>query len=427
MGDLSKEDLKYLYKFILKVFSMKVLVINCGSSSLKYTVFAMPSGNVLCTGIFSQLESTSVATVTHKIPGSDDEFIKVLDKEQLKEKMTHYEAIEDLVEILKHPVVGVVKELSEIHAVGHRVLHAGEKFSESVVVNEDVKKAIEECIPLGPLHNPANLTGIKAFEELLPGVPQVAVFDTAFHQTMPDFAYMYALPYEYYENYGIRKYGFHGTSHRFVSRRCNELLGDPEHSKIITCHLGNGSSISAIVDGKCFDTTMGLTPLEGIMMGTRCGSIDPAIVGVLMEKEKLTVKQVDEVLNKKSGMLGITQKTSDNIAIEKLIKDGNEKAILVEKMLCHQLTKYVGSFAAAMGGVDAIVFTGGIGENNPKYRKAVAEKLAFMGVEIDEAKNNTRGEEIEFSTSESKIKMFVIPTNEELMIAQDTFELVEGE
>ena len=403
---------------------MKILVINCGSSSLKYTVIEMPSEKVLCTGIFSQLETNDVASVTHKLPDNQGEMIKVINKRALKDKMTHDEAITELIKILEAPDIGVVNNLSEIKAVGHRVLHAGEKFSESVLVNGDVKKAIEECIPLGPLHNPANLNGIKAFEEALPDVPQVAVFDTAFHQTMPRYAYMYALPYEYYEEYGIRKYGFHGTSHRFVSKRCNELLGKPEHSKIITCHLGNGSSISAIIDGKCYDTTMGFTPLEGIMMGTRSGSIDPAIVTFLMEKKNLTAKELDDILNKKSGMLGITQKTSDNIEIEDLIAKGNEKAILVEQMVCHQLTKYIGAFAAAMGGVDAIVFTGGIGENNPKYRENVSEKLGFMGVDIDEEKNNTRGKEVEFSTPASKVKLFVIPTNEELMIAQDTFKLV---
>lgn len=404
---------------------MKVLVINCGSSSLKYTVFAMPAGRVLCTGIFSQLESKSMATVTHKLPDNDDNMIKVIDKSPLKECMTHTEAISELIKILEAPGTGILHDLSEIKAVGHRVLHAGEKFSESVIVTDKVKQAVEECIPLGPLHNPANLSGIKAFEKLLPGVPQVAVFDTAFHQTMPRYAYMYALPYEYYEKHGIRKYGFHGTSHRFVSKRCIELLGNPPKSRIITCHLGNGSSISAIVDGKCYDTTMGLTPLEGIMMGTRCGSIDPAIIGVLMEKENLTIEQVDEIMNKKSGILGISGKTSDNIELEKLIAEGDERAKLVEQMVCHQLTKYIGSFAAAMGGVDAIVFTGGIGENNPQYREKVAEKLSFMGVDIDKTKNNTRGEETVFSTPDSKVKLFVIPTNEELMIAQDTLELIQ--
>lgn len=403
---------------------MKILVINCGSSSLKYTVFDMPSGTALCTGIFSQLESDAAASVTHKLPNEAQEMIKVINKKMLKTNMSHTEAISELIGILTDDKTGVLAELSEIKAVGHRVLHAGERFSESVLVNGDVKKAIQECIPLGPLHNPANLNGIEAFGELLSDVPQVAVFDTAFHQTMPEYAYMYALPYEYYERHGIRKYGFHGTSHRFVSKRCIELMGNPEHSRIITCHLGNGSSISAVVDGKCYDTTMGLTPLEGIMMGTRCGSIDPAIIGVLMEKESLTIQQVDEVLNKKSGMLGITGKTSDNIEIERLIEQGDERAILVEKMVCHQLTKYIGSLAAAMGGVDAVVFTGGIGENNPTYRARASEKLSFIGVDIDEKKNNTRGEEIEFSTSASKVRMFVIPTNEELMIAQDTYELV---
>ena len=261
----------------------------------------------------------------------------------------------------------------------------------------------------------------------MPDVPQVAVFDTGFHQTMPDYAYMYALPYEYYEKYGIRRYGFHGTSHRFVSKKCNELLGNPEHSKIVTCHLGNGSSISAVVDGKCFDTTMGVTPLEGIMMGTRCGSIDPAIVPIIMKKEGLSPDEMDTVMNKKSGMLGLCG-TSDNRTIEARAKEGDERAKLIESMLCHQLTKYIGGFAAAMGGIDAIVFTGGIGENNPQYRDRVCDQLKFMGVEIDYDINDKlkRGPEGEISTPNSKVKVYVICTNEELMIARDTKEIVEA-
>ena len=286
--------------------------------------------------------------------------------------------------------------------------------------------AIKECIPLGPLHNPANLTGIEACRKLMPGVPQVAVFDTGFHQTMPDYAYMYALPYEYYEKYGIRRYGFHGTSHRYVSQRAAVMLGkDPSELKIVTCHLGNGSSIAAVDGGKCLDTTMGVTPLEGIMMGTRSGSIDPAIIPFLMKHEpSLTADDIDKILNKKSGMLGIAG-TSDNRQIEQRAKQGDKRAKLVESMLCHQLTKYIGGFAAAMGGIDAVVFTGGIGENNPHYRTRVAEKLAFLGTKVDEEKNQVRGEEVDISTPDSKLKLLVIPTNEEWMIAKDTYELVK--
>ena len=267
---------------------MKELIINCGSSSLKYTVFDMPQGKELCSGIFEQLETADAATFTHKLPDENGDMQKVLNKDHFKVAATHTDAIHKLVDTLLDPKLGVISDISEIKAVGHRVLHGGDKFSESTLVSESVKEAIAECIPLGPLHNPANLQGIVAFEEMLPGVPQVAVFDTAFHQTMPDYAYMYALPYEYYEKEGIRRYGFHGTSHRYVTKRCLDLLGNPEHSKIVTCHLGNGSSISAVKDGKCLDTTMGLTPLEGIMMGTRCGSIDPAIVTTIMKRHNLT-------------------------------------------------------------------------------------------------------------------------------------------
>ena len=399
------------------------LVINCGSSSLKYTVFDMPEGTELCNGIFAQL-GTSLPEFTHKKPDENGKSVKLIDKEMLPPMSDHTDAIKKLVATLTDAKLGVMKDISEVKAVGHRVLHGGSKFSGSVRVDGAVKEAIKECIPLGPLHNPANLKGIKAFEELLPGVPQVAVFDTAFHQTMPDYAYMYALPYKYYEEDGIRRYGFHGTSHRFVSARCIELLGSPEHSKIVSCHLGNGSSISAIVDGKCLDTTMGLTPLEGIMMGTRCGSIDPAIVTTLMKKYNLTPDEMDTVMNKKSGMLGLTGDTSDNRTIEQRAKAGDERAKLVENIFCHQLTKYIGGFAAAMGGVDAIIFTGGIGENNPQYRTRVADKLAFLGITINEEKNALRGKEIDISTPDSKVKVFVIPTNEELMIAKDTYELL---
>ncbi|HBL40194.1 MAG TPA: acetate kinase [Ruminococcaceae bacterium] len=404
---------------------MKELIINCGSSSLKYTMFNMPEGTELCSGIFEQLETKDAATFTHKLPDENGEMKKVITKEEFKVGASHTDAIEKLVETLLDAKFGVIGNISEIEAVGHRVLHGGDKFSKSTLVDESVKAAIEECIPLGPLHNPANLKGIIAFEKMLPGVPQVAVFDTAFHQTMPDYAYMYALPYEYYEKEGIRRYGFHGTSHRYVTKRCLDLLGNPEHSRIVTCHLGNGSSISAVVDGKCLDTTMGLTPLEGIMMGTRCGSIDPAIVTTIMKRHNLTPDEMDKLMNKQSGMLGLSG-TSDNRTIEQRAKEGDARAKLVESMLCHELIKYIGGFAAAMGGIDAVVFTGGIGENNPQYRTRVADAIGFLGTAMDEDKNHVRGEEIDISTPDSKLKMFVIPTNEELMIAQDTYGLVNA-
>ena len=400
---------------------LKILVVNAGSSSLKYQLIDMENESVLAKGNCEQIGTES--TFTHKVPSDETKNIKALPMEM----QDHAAALKIVLDTLVDAEHGVIGSVKEIDAVGHRVLHGGEKFSGSVLVDDNVEEAIKECFDLGPLHNPANLTGIKACQQIMPDVPQVAVFDTGFHQTMPDYAYMYALPYEYYEKYGIRRYGFHGTSHRFVSKKCNELLGNPEHSKIVTCHLGNGSSISAVVDGKCFDTTMGVTPLEGIMMGTRCGSIDPAIVPIIMKKEGLSPDEMDTVMNKKSGMLGLCG-TSDNRTIEARAKEGDERAKLIESMLCHQLTKYIGGFAAAMGGVDAIVFTGGIGENNPQYRDRVCDQLKFMGVEIDYDINDKlkRGPEGEISTPNSKVKVYVICTNEELMIARDTKEIVEA-
>lgn len=400
---------------------LKILVVNAGSSSLKYQLIDMENESVLAKGNCEQIGNES--TFTHKVPSDETKNIKALPMEM----QDHAAALKIVLDTLVDAEHGVIGSVKEIDAVGHRVLHGGEKFSGSVLVDDKVEDAIKECFDLGPLHNPANLTGIKACQKIMPGVPQVAVFDTGFHQTMPDYAYMYALPYEYYEKYGIRRYGFHGTSHRFVSKKCIELLGNPEHSKIVTCHLGNGSSISAVVDGKCFDTTMGVTPLEGIMMGTRCGSIDPAIVPIIMKKEGLTPDQMDTVMNKKSGMLGLCG-TSDNRTIESRAKEGDKRAKLIESMLCHQLTKYIGGYAAAMGGLDAIVFTGGIGENNPQYRDRVCDKLKFMGVEINYEINDKlkRGPEGEISTPNSKVKVYVICTNEELMIARDTKEIVEA-
>ncbi len=400
---------------------MKILVINAGSSSLKYQLIDMENETVLAKGICEQIGTDS--TFTHKVPNDESKVIK----SKAIDMPDHATAIQVVIKALTSEANGVIKSMDEIDAVGHRVLHGAEKFSGSVLVTDEVEAIIDECSEWGPLHNPANLTGIRACKQIMKDVPQVAVFDTGFHRSMPDYAYMYALPYEYYSKYGIRRYGFHGTSHRFVSKKTIELLGNPEHSKIVTCHLGNGSSISAVVDGKCFDTTMGTTPLEGIMMGTRCGSIDPAIVPIIMKKEGLTPDEMDTVMNKKSGMLGLCG-TSDNRTIEARAKNGDERAKLVESMLCHQLTKYIGGYAAAMGGIDAIVFTGGIGENNPQYRDRVCDKLKFMGVEINYDLNDQmkRGPEGEISTPDSKVKVFVVCTNEELMIAQDTKEIVSA-
>ncbi|MBQ9070906.1 MAG: acetate kinase [Clostridia bacterium] len=395
---------------------MKILVINAGSSSLKFQLIDMENESVIAKGICEEIGGKS--GFKFKVPGREDYKVAV-------SLPTHAEALQLVLDTLVDEKLGVISSVDEISAVGHRVLHGGEKLSGSVLVTEDVKKTIEECIDLGPLHNPANLKGIVECEKIM-NVPQVAVFDTGFHQTMPDYAYMYGLPYEYYEKYKIRRYGFHGTSHRFVAARAGELFGNPELN-VVTCHLGNGASVSAVKDGKCFDTSMGVTPLEGIMMGTRCGNIDSAIIPYLMKKGEIsTADEIDKMMNKKSGMLGVSGITSDNQEICKLAAEGNERCILIKKMYCHQLTKLVGGYIAAMGGTDALVFTGGIGENTPDYRKYVCDKLAFLGVKIDDAKNATHGEEIEISTPDSTVKVYVIPTNEELVIARDTLAIVEG-
>ena len=395
---------------------MKILVINAGSSSLKFQLIDMDNESVIAKGICEEIGGAS--GFKFKVPGREDYKISI-------SLPTHAEALKLVLDTLVDEKLGVIKSVDEISAVGHRVLHGGEKLSGSVLINEEVKRTIEEYIDLGPLHNPANLKGIVECEKIM-NVPQVAVFDTGFHQTMPDYAYMYALPYEYYEKYKIRRYGFHGTSHRFVAARAGELLGNPELN-VVTCHLGNGASLSAVKDGKCFDTSMGVTPLEGIMMGTRCGNIDSAIIPYLMKKGELTTAdEIDKMMNKKSGMLGVSGVSSDNVVVMKLAEEGNERCKLTINMYCHQLVKLVGGYIAAMGGTDAIVFTGGIGENNPIYRSYVCEKLAFLGVKIDEEKNKIRGEEIEISTPESSVRVFVIPTNEELVIARDTLEIVES-
>ena len=397
---------------------MKILVINAGSSSLKFQLIDMENESVIAKGICEEIGGKSGFKL--KVPGRED--YKTNDS-----LPTHAEALKLVLDSLVDEKIGVIKSVDEIGAVGHRVVHGGEKLSDSVLVTEEVKEIIKECSDLAPLHNPANLKGIIECEKIM-NVPQVGVFDTGFHHTMPEYAYMYAIPYEYYEKYKIRRYGFHGTSHRYVSARAIDRLGMPaEKTRIVTCHLGNGASLSAVVGGKCVDTTMGVTPLEGIMMGTRSGNIDPAIITYLMRKGELTTADdIDKMLNKKSGMLGVTGKTSDNQEIGHLAESGDKRAILTEEMYSYQLAKLVGGYIAAMGGVDAIVFTGGIGENSGKYRKELCEKLAFLGITVDEEKNKVRGEEINIATEDSKVKVLVIPTNEELVIARDTLAILNS-
>ncbi len=397
---------------------MKILVINAGSSSLKFQLIDMENENVLAKGICEEIGGKSRFKL--KVPGRED--YKTNDA-----LPTHAEAFKLVLDSLVDEKIGVIKSVDEIGAVGHRLVHGGEKISSSVLITDEVKRIVEECSDLAPLHNPANLKGVIECEKIM-NVPQIGVFDTGFHHTMPDYAYMYGLPYEYYDKYKIRRYGFHGTSHRYVSARAVDLLGKgAEGTRIVTCHLGNGASVCAVKDGKSFDTSMGVTPLEGIMMGTRCGNIDPAIIPYLMRKGEInSADEIDKMMNKRSGMLGVSGITSDNQEIEALSKDGNERANLVENMYSHQLTKLVGGYIAAMGGADAIVFTGGIGENNAKYRSDVCEKLAFLGVKIDEEKNHVRGREIDISTEDSPIRVYIIPTDEELMIARDTLAIVNS-
>ncbi len=396
---------------------MKILVINCGSSSCKFQLFDMDTGVVLAKGNADRIGIDGKLSYKNS---------KGADLEKEVELPDHKVAVNVVLSQLTDPETGVISDVSEISAVGHRVLHGGKYYSESVVVNEDVKRVIKECFPLGPLHNPANLTGIEACEAVLPaGTPQVAVFDTAFHMTMPPKAYTYALPYEISEKYSIRRYGFHGTSHRYVSKRAAEFLGiSTEGLKMITCHLGNGSSFAAVKDGKCVDTSMGLTPLAGICMGTRTGDIDPAIVPFLMKNENLTPDEVDTLLNKKSGVLGVSGVSSDFRDLHKAASEGNERAQLALDMFSYQGSKIVGSYAAAMGGVDVIVFTAGIGENTDTVREAIIKPLEFMGAKIDPAKNNGTRTEAIISADDSKVKIVVIPTNEELAIAQETMALI---
>ena len=396
---------------------MKILVLNSGSSSLKYQLIDMTNEEVIAKGNFERIGQGN-SFLTHKV-GEEKHLIECPVE-------NHEAAIKVVLEQFTHPEYGVIKDLKEIDAVGHRLVHGGEKFASSVVITDDVIEKVKECIPLAPLHNPAGILGIEACKRLMPGVPMVGVFDTAFHQTMPKENYIYPIPYEYYEKYGVRRYGFHGTSHRFVSERAAELLGGQRDDlKIVTCHLGQGASLAAIKAGKSLDTSMGLTPLAGIPMGTRCGDIDPAIIKYLMENENLSIGEVDTILNKKSGAFGISGVSPDFRDIEIEAEKGNERASLALNNYNYLVAQYIAKYAVTLQGIDAIVFTAGIGENAGTTRKGICDKLAFMGVKIDEEKNKTRGQEIEISTPDSKIRVFVIPTNEELVIARDTMNLVK--
>ena len=400
---------------------MNILVINAGSSSLKYQLLNPETEELLAKGLCERIGIDGKFTYKPQIEGKEK-----LDAVDIA-MPTHAEAIKTVLNTLVDPKNGVIASMKEIDAVGHRVVHGGEKFAHSVLITDDVMKAIEECIPLAPLHNPANITGIKACQEVMPGVPMVAVFDTAFHQTMPPRAFTYAIPYEYYTQDGIRRYGFHGTSHRYVSKRAAEILDLPiEVLKIVTCHLGNGSSVDAIAGGKSIETSMGFTPLDGLPMGTRCGSIDVSIIEYLMENHNMTIDEVMNILNKKSGMLGISGVSSDFRDLEKAADEGNERAKLAIDMFCYKTHKRIGSAAAAMNGIDVLIFTAGVGENSPELREKIASGLDFMGVKIDHTKNMVRGKEAIVSTDDSRVKILVIPTNEELVIAQDTSSIVSG-
>lgn len=397
---------------------MKILVINCGSSSLKYQLIDMTDESVLAKGLVERI-GIEGSILTHKV---NDE------KHEIKQPMKdHKDAIKLVLDALIDEKYGVISDMSEISAVGHRVVHGGEKYSESVLIDEEVMKSLEDCVKLAPLHNPPNIIGINACKVLMPNTPMVAVFDTAFHQTMPDYAYMYALPYELYKNYGVRKYGFHGTSHKYVSQVAAEMMGkDIKDLKIITCHLGNGASICAIDGGKSVETSMGFTPLEGIAMGTRSGNIDPAIITFLMKELNLSIDEVNNILNKKSGVYGISGVSSDFRDIEESAEEGNKRAELALEIFHYKVKRFIGSYAAAIGGMDCIVFTAGLGENSALSRSEICKGLEFLGVKIDEKKNNEgRGFAKVISTDDSKVKVFVIPTDEELMIAKDTKEIVQ--
>ncbi len=395
---------------------MKVLVINCGSSSLKYQMLDMTNEVVLCKGLVERI-GIEGSVITHEKTG--------MDKYKLVVPMeNHKDAIGHVLDALVNENHGVIKDMSEIGAVGHRVVHAGEKYAESVRIDDSVIAALEECVELAPLHNPPNLLGIAACKELMPNTPMVGVFDTAFHQTMPPESYIYAIPYEYYEKYGVRRYGFHGTSHKYVAERAADIMNvDIKDLKIITCHLGNGASVSAIKRGKVMDTSMGFTPLEGLVMGTRSGDIDPAIVTYIRQKEDLPSGEVNEILNKKSGVLGISGISSDFRDLEVAAEEGDERAMLAIKVFVHKVRSYIGSYIAEMNGVDCIVFTAGVGENAIGMRDLICNDLGNLGIKLDLVKNKVRGKETIISRDDSKVTVMLIPTNEELMIARDTYRL----
>ena len=400
---------------------MIILVLNCGSSSVKYKLFDMSKQEVMAQGGVEKLG----------LPGSFLKFTlpsgeKVVLEKELPE---HNVAIQFILSTLTDNKYGCLKSLNEIDAVGHRVVHGGEKFSSSVRITNEVIGKVVECIDLAPLHNPPNLKGIRAMDAIIPGIPQVAVFDTAFHQTMPDYAYMYGLPYSLYKKYGIRRYGFHGTSHRFVSQRACDVLGVPyEKQRIITAHIGNGGSITAIKDGKSIDTTMGLTPVEGLLMGTRCGDVDAGALSFIMDKEGLNAAGLSDLINKQSGVMGLSSISSDMREIEAAIEDGDKKAILTMNVYNYRIKKYIGAYAAALGGLDLLIFTGGVGENQWSTRTAVCREMEFMGIKLDEAKNDhMRGQEMIISTPDSKVTVMVVPTDEELTIAKDTLEMLSKE
>ena len=396
---------------------MKILVLNCGSSSIKYKLFEMESKQVMAQGGVEKI-------------GLPDSFLLVKlptgEKVKIEQPMPeHTVGIQLILDTLVDEKIGCISDLKEINAVGHRVVHGGEKFNQSVIITSEVKEMIIKCAELAPLHNPANLKGIDAIEQTLPGVPQVAVFDTAFHQTMPDYAYMYALPYELYEKYAIRRYGFHGTSHRYVSARVCEFLGvDPKGKKIVTAHIGNGGSCAAVMDGKSVDTSMGLTPVEGLMMGTRVGDLDLGAATYIMDKEGLDTAAFSNLINKKSGLFGVSGVSSDARDIDQAVREGNARANLAREMFIYRVKKYIGAYAAAMNGVDIIVFTGGIGENDDYIREGISTGLTYLGAEFDKEANKVRGEERVISTPNSKVTICIIPTDEELMIASDTAALI---
>ena len=398
---------------------MKILVINAGSSSLKYQLLNPETGDLLAKGLCERIGIDGKFTYKPQLPGKEK-----LDAVDVA-MPTHSEAIQAVLNALVDPKNGVVGSMKEIDAVGHRVVHGGEKFASSVLITDDVMKAIEECIPFAPLHNPANITGIKACQDVMGKVPMVAVFDTAFHQTMPGKAFMYALPYQYYLSNGIRRYGFHGTSHRYVSSRCAELMGKPiEELKIVSCHMGNGSSLAAIDHGKCVDTSMGFTPLVGLPMGTRCGDLDAGVIQFLMNKYGYSIDEMLNILNKKSGVLGVSGVSSDFRDLSAAAENGNDRAQLALDMFSYWVAKVAGSYVAAMNGVDAIIFTAGVGENDSDTRAAIVKYFGYLGVELDKEANSRRGQDIMISTPDSKVKVFVIPTNEELVIARDTKAIV---